>query len=570
MTAGASVRAGVEKSESLLICGKVITLDAESRIAEAIAIRGDRIVAVGARRDIEARGRFDRIVETDGVIIPGFNDTHAHMDTEGLRGHFPSLAGARSISDVLARIEQLARDKSHGEWIITMPVGEPPFFYGGPLTLDERRMPTRYELDRAAPDNPVCILPPSSYWGLIPCFAAVNSEALTRLGIDRSTQPRIPGIEIMRDESGEPTGIFVERNYPDAMQLDLLAGLPRITSMDRRRGIIAAMRTYHSHGITSIYEGHGCASEIIDAYRGMRQQECLSMRVGAVVSPTWSSLDDAERQMKGWLAHARGSGLGDPFLRVSGIYINYGGEPAVGSLAMSDPGNLGWSCYVRQANDPETFEKLCLLAARYDLRVHTVVIDKLHEIVPILQRIDAQYGISSKRWVLEHISVARMDDLAALRSLGVGVTLIPEFHLYKAGGRFANLSDEECALVAPAVQLAQLGVPVSAGTDNSPVNPLASMRAMMTRRQRTTGRILGASSRASAELALRCLTVNGAWLTFEEGRKGAICVGNYADLAVLSDDPLTTPPEDLENISCRATLVAGRFVYGSADDIGGG
>jgi predicted amidohydrolase YtcJ len=158
-----------------------------------------------------------------------------------------------------------------------------------------------------------------------------------------------------------------------------------------------------------------------------------------------------------------------------------------------------------------------------------------------------------------------MEDLAALRTLGIGVTLIPEFHLSKAGGRFAAQTDEACAMVAPLVQLVSLGVPVAAGTDNSPVNPFASMRAMMTRRERATGRVLGASARTPAELALRALTMNGAWLTFEESVKGAIRPGNYADLAVLSDDPLTTPADELERIACVATMVGGQFVHGASE-----
>jgi predicted amidohydrolase YtcJ len=559
-----------QADECLVLCGRVLTLDADSSVAEAIVIRGDRIAGVGSRADMMALGRGGRVVESGSVIVPGFNDSHAHMDTEGLRDHFPSLAGARSIGEILSRIAALARQTPPGQWIVTMPIGDPPFYYGGPQVLEERRMPSRHELDRAAPDHPVCILPPSSYWSLIPCFSAVNSRALAIMNVSRGSEPRVPGIEIMRDEQGEPTGVFVERNYPDAMQLDLLSAIPRVRPADRRAAIQKAMRTYHAHGITSIYEGHGCATEILDAYRGLRQQGELSMRVGAVVSPVWATLDDANRQMTDWLAYARGDGLGDSWMRVSGIFVNYGGDPAVGSLALSDPGNLGWSCYVRQANDPATFEALCLLAAKHDLRLHTIVVDKLHEILPILQRVDAQFSIRSKRWVLEHISIAKMEDLAALKALGIGVTLIPEFHLSKAGSRFAGLSDEDCAQVAPVVQLAALGVPVAAGSDNSPVSPFACMRAMMTRRERVTGRVIGASARASAELALRCLTVNGAWLTFEEDVKGAIRVGNFADVAVLSGDPLTTPADELENLLCLATLAGGRFVHGSADLIATG
>lgn len=551
----------------LILCGRVVTLDRDGTIAEAIAIHGDRIVAVGTRDDVlNLRGADTGVVEVRGTIIPGFNDAHAHLDAEGLRGHFPSLGGVKSIADVLARIAMLAAQTPKGQWVITMPVGSPPYYYGGPKTLAEGRMPDRHELDRAAPDHPVCILPPSSYWGLIPCYAALNTAALALNGIDRNKSPRVQGIEIERDAAGEPTGVLVDRNYPDIMQSDLLPALPRFTAADRRAGILRAMKTYHAFGTTSIYEGHGCIPEIVDIYRDLRRTRELTMRTVLVASPLWRSMPEAEREMREALSHARGAGSGDNMLKVSGVFVNYRGDPAAASVSLSDPTNLGWSCYAKQANDPDVFEALCMLAAEHDLRIHTVVIDKLHEIVPILERVDARVGLSGRRWVLEHISATRLSDLERLQALGVGVTLIPEFHLSKGGMRFAAMPEADAELVAPLKQLAALGVPVSAGTDNSPPNPLATLRAAMTRRERTKRLEIGPRARVDVEVALRAMTTNGAWLTFEEHEKGALQAGNYADLAIFDKDLLSATGETIETFSCLATMVGGRFVHNQIDE----
>ena len=124
------------------------------------------------------------------------------------------------------------------------------------------------------------------------------------------------------------------------------------------------------------------------------------------------------------------------------------------------------------------------------------------------------------------------------------------------------LSERDRELVAPATQLDALGVPVACGTDNSPCNPLATMRAMRTRRERTTGEVLGGAACSSAELALRAMTRNGAWFSFEEAVKGRIAPGYFADLAVLSGCPLTTAADELESLSCLATMVGGRLVHG--------
>ncbi len=552
------------RSIDYILTGKVITLDDAGSIAEAVAVAGDRIVAVGERRQIlTLKESQTRVIETSGTIIPGFNDAHAHMDTEGLRDRFPSLGHVRSIADVLARISELARITPRGEWIVTMPVGDAPFYFGGPIVLRERRMPTREELDRAAPDHPVCILPPSGYWSLVPCYTALNSLALKLNGLDRTSVSPVEGVLLERDAAGELTGVIVEHNYPDSAQIALLPAVPRFSPQDRRDGILRSVRTYHTVGTTSVYEGHGCAPDVISAYRDLWQANELTMRMHLVVSPTWATSEEAEPMMRDWLAHARGAGIGDAILRVGGIFVGYGGESTAARAARINPADLGWSCYVKHANEPAEFERLCMLAAVHDLRIHTIAVDKLHELLPIFERVHAIHDISCRRWVVEHMSHASTSDLARLKALGIGVTLIPDYHVWKVGTRFFPLSEADRELVSPTAQLDALGVPVACGTDNSPFNPLATMRAMRTRRERTTGEVLGGGGRTSAELALRAMTQNGAWFSFEETVKGRIMPGYFADLAVLSKCPLATPGEELETLSCLATMVGGRFVHGN-------
>lgn len=552
------------RSIDYILTGKVITLDDAGSIAEAVAVAGDRIVAVGERRQIlTLKESQTRVIETSGTIIPGFNDAHAHMDTEGLRDRFPSLGHVRSIADVLARISELARITPRGEWIVTMPVGDAPFYFGGPIVLRERRMPTREELDRAAPDHPVCILPPSGYWSLVPCYTALNSLALKLNGLDRTSVSPVEGVLLERDAAGELTGVIVEHNYPDSAQIALLPAVPRFSPQDRRDGILRSVRTYHTVGTTSVYEGHGCAPDVISAYRDLWQANELTMRMHLVVSPTWATSEEGEPMMRDWLAHARGAGIGDAMLRIGGIFVGYGGEPTAARAARIDPADLGWSCYIKHANEPAEFEKFCMLAAAHDLRIHTIAVDKLYELLPIFERVHAVHDISRRRWVVEHMSHASASDLARLKALGIGVTLIPDYHVWKVGTRFFPLSEADRELVSPTAQLDALGVPVAGGTDNSPFNPLATMRAMRTRRERTTGEVLGAGGRTSAELALRAMTQNGAWFSFEETVKGRIMPGYFADLAVLSKCPLATPGEELETLSCLATMVGGRFVHGN-------
>jgi len=547
-----------------ILLGQVLTLDDAGTRAEAVAIAGGRVVATGSRQAmLELRGPSTEVRDFPGAtLIPGFNDAHAHMDSIGTRQLRPTLADARSIGDVLARIRTLAARTPKGEWIVTLPVGMPPYYFDAPATLREGRMPNRHELDSAAPDHPVYIPAPGGYWGQPPGHAAMNSLGLRLNGVTRDSVPATPNTVIEKDADGEPTGVFAERGFVNVLEPDLLPAVPRFTYEQRRAGIARAMDLYHRAGITSIYEGHGSAPEVIAAYREMWERGDLTMRTAMTVSPRWRDVDEAAIAMRDWSPLLRGRGTGDAMFRVSGVFIAHGGDPCVRAIQHRELDYMGWSGYVQQANSTEEFESLCLLAGQYDLRVHTVVSDKLDRIVPVMERLAQRYPIGARRWVLEHISRSSPADLAALRRLGVATTLIPGQYLWKHGQPFLRCDPQSLDYLSPARQLFELGVPVAAGTDSVPYDPLFCMWAMTTRRERTTGRVMGEGGIVSNDVALRLVTRGGAWLTFEEREKGQLAPGHHADVAVLSGDPLATAGDALRDLSCVATMVGGRWVHG--------
>jgi predicted amidohydrolase YtcJ len=201
---------------------KVITVDASFTIAQAIAIAADRIVAVGPDPAMAAHiAPGTRIIDLKGkAVIPGLIDGHAHMDREGLKGVYPSLGGLRSIRDIQGRIADLAQKAKPGEWIVTMPIGDPPYYWDVPESLAEKRWPTRHELDEAAPNNPVFI---RSIWGFwrhtLPLVSCANTEALRRAGITRNTLSPVESVKIEKDASGEPTGVIMEWDYQPLAEL---------------------------------------------------------------------------------------------------------------------------------------------------------------------------------------------------------------------------------------------------------------------------------------------------------------------------------------------------------------
>src|SRR4029078_1557567 len=250
-------------------------------IAQAIAIAGDRILTVGPDAAVAAMaGPATRVVNLKGkAVIPGITDGHAHMDREALRTVFPALGPVRSIRDIQDRIAELARAKQPGEWIVTMPIGDPPYYFDVPESLAEKRWPTRQELDAAAPANPVFIRSIWGYWrGTFPLVSCANTEALRRAGITRDTVSPVATLTIAKDGNGDPTGVFIEQEMAPIAEMIWFREAARFSHADRLRALPQSAKLYHSVGTTSNFEGHGAATELIRAYRRAHHDGLLTMR----------------------------------------------------------------------------------------------------------------------------------------------------------------------------------------------------------------------------------------------------------------------------------------------------
>lgn len=546
--------------DTIITTGCVRTLDGEDRVDEAIAIKGDRILAVGDAEALKSlAGPHTHLIDLPGATItPGINDAHAHLEREGLKLRRPSLAGCRSIADIQARIKAEAQRTKPGAWIVTIPIGEPPFFFNGVADLAEGRAPDRFDLDAAAPDHPVYIPGLFGNWGSPPGHSCLNTRALALNGITTASKPSVAGIEIAKDAKGEPTGVIIEHNPRPMVEFDLLRAVPRFSADDRRAGIISSMRLYNSVGTTSAYEGHGSAAEIIGLYRDLWEKNELTVRMGLVVSPSWKDVGEAAVIMRDWLAQARGSGLGDPWFRLSGIHVAFGGDDRMAEIARKDLPNTGWSGFVEQAQGPREFEELCRLALLYDLRLNTIVSDRLGDVVTILERVNELSPLAGRRWVIQHIAKTDRETLARLARLGVLVTTIPVYFLWKGGHWYDDTDGDK---VVPMRTMLDLGIDAAAATDNIPYQPGFTLWTMCERRRRSDDKVLGATQRLTRREALHALTVSGARLTYDEHHKGPLTPGFLADLAVFDADPLSVETEGLKDLSSLLTMVGGRIVH---------
>ena len=557
---------GQRSADIILHNGQVLTVDASDSIQQAVAVRGETIQAVGSDGDVLALGGPDTTtINLRGhTVIPGIIDIHAHMDREGLKGICPSLEGVRSIADILAVVRRQVAEKHPGEWVVTMPIGDPPNYADMPGNLTEGRFPTRWELDKVSPQNPVYIRGIWTPWNVPPSVSMANSLALQRAGIDRHTLPPDPSIIIDRDAVGEPTGIFTDTNRFPSVEFTLMRVVPRFTHAQRVEALKESMRLYNAVGTTTIYEGYGVAPELLRAYKEVWDAGEMTVRARLVLSPTWQSSAEAERDMERWAHTASGAGFGDAMLRVSGYFIQYRGSSYVARARSAELPYTGWAGFAESYNSPARFRRLVRLAVHYNLRVNTLIRESLEQVLEVFEEVQREVPIDGRRWVLVHLLHATPEQLRRIRRLGLVLETIPLTELWLRGSGYLDDPRLAGSAVAHRTYL-EHGIPFGFGTDNKPYNPFVTLWSAVARRERHTGRVLGPGQCLSRLEALRAFTMGGAYFSFEEGCSGSLEPGKQADLAVLSDDLLTVPEEELQGLHSLLTVVGGKVVHRTGD-----
>ena len=554
--------------------GKVVTVDRNFTTCSAIAVAGDRIIATGSDAEVSARaGEGTEVIDLAGrTVIPGLIDTHAHLDREGLKSVYPSLAGAASIDDILDRIAALVKKARPGEWIVTMPIGNPPSYWSPQDTLNERRWPTRWDLDRVSPDNPVYIRPIWGFWrSRLPIVSVVNSRALAVCGIDENTPPPAPTVTLEKDESGRLTGVFTEQTFMSVVELTLMGGAGRFSHRDRVEALQRSMQSYASFGTTSVFEGHGAAGELLKAYYALKEQGPFAVRVNLLFSPSWTHFGDIpfSTLLGTWGAWLGQRGIGDNELRVGGLYVCAEDEndatrsPVENALRASAAPYTGWAGFHYDASLPrEKVKRLLIEAAANGIRCAAMTPDMLDMFVEVNRVVP----IADQRWIIGHISVLRDDDIAKMRDLGLVVSTHTNRFIWRTGARMLeDAGPGQENTISPLASLMAAGVPVTFGTDNVPVSLFYPIWQSVARRDLSTGKVVAPAQKLTREQALRAATINGAYLTFEEGQKGSIEPGKLADFVCLTGDPLTVEEDRIKDLAADFTVVGGRTVFSRAN-----
>jgi predicted amidohydrolase YtcJ len=537
--------------------GSIITLDG-SRRAHALGVRDGHIAAIGeAAAVLKDRGSSTTVVDVTGkTVIPGLFDAHPHMDRHGLkhRGGVP-LDGASSISEILEIAKKAAERTPKGEWVVLMPMGTAPTSYVyRPEDLKEGRFPTRKDLDSVSTEHPIYIRACWGWWSHRPFPSVANTKALQIAGVTRDSIAPY-NTQILKDERGEPTGVFLDRNYAPVLEYTLLSCVPRFTYEDRVAGVRLGSAAYTAVGTTAAYEGHGVTPPIIDAYKQVHAAGELTLRMQLPLSVPTAAFESRKVAdiLHHWARELRGRGSGDDILRTEGICFDVGDAETARVIAGGYPYEQ-WAGHFYQSLPHERFVELGVLAARLGLRMNCLVCYDLERVLRAYEAIDREISIRERRWVMIHVIEATPEQLERMKALGVVATVTPNF-MYMANDRFNlhRLRDRG----VPIRELLDAGIPVALSSDNVPHSMLFTLWQALYRWDNDSRSRLG-PSRLSRNEGLRIATCTGYALMWEEGSRGPLKVGNAADFVVLGGDPLTCGEDEIKDLPVERTFVAGR------------
>ncbi len=535
----AAVPAAAQAPDTILVNGKILTVDARFSTRQALAIRDGRIVALDTSANIrKLAGRQTRVIDVQGrTVIPGLIDSHLHairaaqtFSTE------VNWIGAASLADALGRISDAARTMKPGAWLIVA---------GGwnVQQFKENRRPTQAELIASAPNNPV-------YVQLGYGWAMLTPLAYKALNITGDAD--VPsGGKMERDASGKRTGGI---SGGEGAIIALFDKLPKPTFEEQVEGTRKFFRELNRLALTGVYDpgGNNLAPDDYQAVFKVWRQGEMTVRVAYTLCGQTPGAEFAE--LRGLVALVP-QGFGDDMLRFGGL-----GERITAAM--------------NNNNRPTDAEK----EAYYDivrwaagrgmtLTMHWNNDASAGQLLDIFERVNREVPIGTLRWSIAHLNDASPATLARMKALGVGWTV--QDAMYFGGEGYVQQAGAAAARRVPPVETGKrLGVTIGGGTDAHRVasyNPFTSLQWFLDGRTVAGTAIRGPEETPDRADALRFYTIGSAWFSFDESKRGSLEVGKLADLAVLSKDYMTVPVDEVHTIESLLTMVGGRVVYSSGE-----
>ena len=523
--------------------GRIYTNDPESPWAEAMAVTEGTISCVGKLDHVlldcgGSREGAETVNLHGQFLMPGFNDAHVHLGSAGADALAVPLTGAPSVEEMQKRVAEAVAHHKEGEWITG----------GGwdhTLWL-ERRFPNRYQLDAVAPKNPVILTHISGH------VAVANSLALKKAEIDKST-PNPPGGEIEHDGLGEPTGMLKEGA---AMSL-VRDRIPDPSREERRRGIELVLKNVAQNGVTSVQDNS--AWEDFQVYQQLKEEGKLTVRITEWL-PFNASVDDLQnmRAQGGWK---------DPWLKTGALKAVTDGALGSRTAALLEPYNDDPSTVGIFIYDPEKLRAMAIERDKleFQLAFHAIG-DRANRIaLDVFEAVAKANGRRDRRDRIEHAQVVAPLDFPRFAELHVIASMQPSHQTTDMRWAEDRIGKERIKGAYAWATMLKNGVRLAFGTDYpvEPISPFRGLHACVTR-ERPDGGPKGGwekQEKISLQDCIRAYTSGSAYAQFEEGKKGELKQGEYADFLILSDDLTKIPPAQYTKTRVLRTVVGGRTVY---------
>ena len=553
-----------DSGDLALVDGRVVTLDPDVPDAEAIAVRGGRIAAVGSTDEaLEHVTPETEVIDLDGrAALPGFIDTHVHVPMAGRRmAHVNCRSPPNgSIEDVLDRIAERAAQTPDGEWIVCSG------YNLGLVWEEEGRHIDRWDVDEAAPENPVQINSVGGHTGSI-----YNSAALDIAGIDRETPDPEPPAVIERDSEGRPSGLLSEE-----AELPLLESIPEESRAERRESVRRAVDQLLAWGVTTAHDAL-TTPEDLRIYQELAREGELPVRLGLMIQGDSGGVGSLGAEGEDVLAA----------LSTAGVETGFGGDRlyVVGVKYFMDGAFTGRTAAMYEPYEGEPVPED---SPRYDGLLHidpdyfAERVERAHEaglrvcvhgqgdrgIDHVLDAFEAAVDPEEDhRFRIEHAGLTGPEQLERIADLGVCVSSSINFLGADVSRNWVYWGEERMDWTYALGSLFEYDVPTAANGD-WPVatgDPRLALRTAVTR-ETVTGEVVGPDQRIDVEDALRLYGPEAAYLEFAEAEKGTLTPGKLGDVVVLSADPRAVPAPELTDLDVEYTVVGGEVVY----EAGGG
>ncbi|WP_078410166.1 amidohydrolase [Priestia abyssalis] len=529
-------------ADLVFLNGEVVTVDERNTIAEAVAVEGNRIKAVGTNEEVKVFiGEKTKVIDLEGKsLLPGFIDSHLHLTMYGVNQQAVNCKAdhIKSLEDILSDLRDKAKETPKGQWVRAWGFNE--------TKIKEKRYPTKEELDHISSEHPILILRTCGH------ISIVNSKALEIAKIDRTT-PDPEGGFIERDVDGNTTGRLVETAN---MAMNEIASY---TEEELRKGMKTASDHFISSGITSVHDAGVLDTDNFRIMQQAVQAKDIRVRVYAVIC----TLNDSARFVDNIMSAGIVTGLGDEFFKIGPAKVFTDGSSTGPTIATrqpytSDSKNFGILYYSQEELDRilgEAHKK------GYQITAHAQGDRAIEMVLNCIEKALDEQPRKNHRHRIEHAGIASADLQERMKKLGVIPIPNPPF-FYEFGESYVKNYGSRVNEMYPLRDYIDNGIIAAAGSD-CPVthyDPLFGIHVAVNRKT-ASGQLVGGRQRVGVVEAIRAYTWNGAYASFEEDMKGSIEKGKLADLVILDSSILSADPENIKDLSVHMTIIDGEVVF---------